>query len=222
MVTNRLAEKIKELRVAREWTQHELAERSGVTRESVASIETGKIKNPSAEIFIKLAQAFNVPPEALYQAAGYIKDAQLTQAHQRTPEELIELAKIALPISIPVYPFNLYAEYGIEIPNYVEPLEYVFRPRSATRIGKVIAFNVDRNCLEPVISPTDIIILDSHADIDSVDLIAGVFDGLPHVGKFRKIAAEHLFENSHGSYKIQSFHIVTKVIVIIKRLTLYK
>lgn len=221
MVVNHLAAKIKELRQLRDWTQQELANRSGITRETVASIETNKIKNPSAEIFIKLARAFNVRPEELYESAGYIKDAGISYAEARTPEELIELAKISLPISIPVYPFNFFAEYGIEIPNYIEPLEYVFRPRSATRKGNVVAFVADKNCLEPVISPSDIMILDNHADIKSGDIIAGVFDGLPHVGKFRKIDNEPLFKNCHGTYPIDDFHIITRVIVVIKRLTLY-
>jgi len=217
MVINRLATKVKELRILRNWTQQELARRSGITRETVASIETNKIKNPSAEIFIKLARAFNIRPEELYEAAGYIKDARSTYVHERTPEELIELAKISLPISIPVYPFDLYAEYGIEVPNYVEPLEYAFRPRTASRKGNVAAFVVDKNCLEPVISPNDIIILDSNADINSGDIIAGVFDGLPHVGKFRKIDNEPFFENSHGSFKIEDYHVIARVIVALKR-----
>lgn len=56
-----LAEKIKELRAARGWTQLELAKRSGLDRGYIANLEGSKsIKRPSADAFIKLASAFNI------------------------------------------------------------------------------------------------------------------------------------------------------------------
>lgn len=53
-------------RVAAEMTQHELAERLGVTRQTILSIEKGKY-TPSVALALALAKAFSVPVEALFQ-----------------------------------------------------------------------------------------------------------------------------------------------------------
>lgn len=52
-----------------EWTQEALAERVGVTRQTIISIEGGKY-NPSVGLALRLAQAFGVTVEALFQIDG--------------------------------------------------------------------------------------------------------------------------------------------------------
>ena len=53
-------------RRVREWTQQELADRVGVTRQTVISIEGGKY-NPSVGLALRLAEAFGVPVEELFE-----------------------------------------------------------------------------------------------------------------------------------------------------------
>lgn len=47
-------------------TQQQLAERVGVTRQTIISIERGKYK-PSVELALRLARVFGVPVEAIFQ-----------------------------------------------------------------------------------------------------------------------------------------------------------
>lgn len=47
-------------------TQQQLAERVGVTRQTIISIERGKYK-PSIELAIRLARVFGVPVEAIFE-----------------------------------------------------------------------------------------------------------------------------------------------------------
>ena len=47
-------------------TQQQLAERVGVTRQTIISIERGKYK-PSIELALRLARVFGVPVEALFE-----------------------------------------------------------------------------------------------------------------------------------------------------------
>ncbi|MGG0823395.1 helix-turn-helix transcriptional regulator [Paenibacillus turicensis] len=55
MIENR----IKVLRAERDWTQADLAEQVGISRQAVISIEKYKY-TPSLELAFKIAQAFNV------------------------------------------------------------------------------------------------------------------------------------------------------------------
>jgi len=47
-------------------TQQELAERVGVTRQTIISIERGRYK-PSIELALRLARVFGVPVESLFE-----------------------------------------------------------------------------------------------------------------------------------------------------------
>jgi len=64
-MAERLANRLKELRAVRGLTQAELAERVGVTRKTVNTIENG-VYSPSAMLAIKLAAALDVAVEALF------------------------------------------------------------------------------------------------------------------------------------------------------------
>ena len=61
----RLANGLKELRSELGLTQAELAERVGVTRKTVNTVENG-VFTPSAMLAIKLAEALSVPVEKLF------------------------------------------------------------------------------------------------------------------------------------------------------------
>jgi len=60
-VTSRL----RELRAARDWTQAELAERLGVSRQTVISIENGRYE-PSLSLAFKIAQVFGMRIEDVF------------------------------------------------------------------------------------------------------------------------------------------------------------
>jgi putative transcriptional regulator len=60
-----LANCLKERRAALGWTQAELAERVGVTRKTVNTVENG-VFVPSALLALKLARALGEPVEGLF------------------------------------------------------------------------------------------------------------------------------------------------------------
>lgn len=56
---------IRDLRGARGWTQQDLAEKLGVSRQTVNAIEVGKY-DPSLPLAFKLAQVFGTPIESMF------------------------------------------------------------------------------------------------------------------------------------------------------------
>lgn len=52
-------------------TQNELARQVGVSRSAISELEAGRIAQPRATVFAKLARALGMPAAALLVAAGY-------------------------------------------------------------------------------------------------------------------------------------------------------
>ena len=57
--------RLKVLRAERNWSQQDLAERLGVSRQSVNAIETGKY-DPSLPLAFRIADLFEAPIEAIF------------------------------------------------------------------------------------------------------------------------------------------------------------
>lgn len=68
---DRLENRLKELRARLDFTQEELAQRVGVTRQTIIAIE-GKRYNPSALLALKIAQVFDLPLEEVF----WLKDKE--------------------------------------------------------------------------------------------------------------------------------------------------
>ncbi|KRM98790.1 helix-turn-helix domain-containing protein [Loigolactobacillus rennini] len=66
MAQNKIAQQIQSLRTKRDWTQDQLAERLGVSKQSVSNWETG-LKSPRMGALQKMADIFHV-------SIGYITD----------------------------------------------------------------------------------------------------------------------------------------------------
>ena len=60
-----VANRLREIRDERRWTQADLAARVGVSRQTINSIETGRFE-PSLSLALKLALLIDVPVEALF------------------------------------------------------------------------------------------------------------------------------------------------------------
>ena len=61
-ITNR----VKELRAAREWTQEQLAQEAGVSRQSINSIERNRYV-PSLELALTFAHIFSCSTDEIFQ-----------------------------------------------------------------------------------------------------------------------------------------------------------
>jgi putative transcriptional regulator len=66
MTSKPLKNRIKVYRAINDWTQEELARRVNVTRKTINTVENGKYV-PSAYLALKIARAFGVPVEELFQ-----------------------------------------------------------------------------------------------------------------------------------------------------------
>ena len=64
-VATTIKNRVKELRVERGWTQQELADRLGVSRQSINSIERQRYE-PSLTLALKFARVFGRPTDAIF------------------------------------------------------------------------------------------------------------------------------------------------------------
>jgi putative transcriptional regulator len=64
-VSTTVQNRVKELRIERGWTQQELADRLGVSRQSINSIERQRYE-PSLTLALKFAQVFRRPTDAIF------------------------------------------------------------------------------------------------------------------------------------------------------------
>ncbi|MBI5387609.1 MAG: helix-turn-helix transcriptional regulator [Verrucomicrobia bacterium] len=58
--------KLRELRTAKEWSQSDLADKLGVSRQTINAIETEKY-DPSLPLAFKVAQLFKLPIEDIFE-----------------------------------------------------------------------------------------------------------------------------------------------------------
>ena len=65
-VMSTISNRVKELRIGRGWTQEQLAEAAGVSRQSINSIERNRYV-PSLELALKFAQIFTCPTDEIFQ-----------------------------------------------------------------------------------------------------------------------------------------------------------
>ena len=65
-ISNRVANRVKDLRTARGWTQEQLAQAVGVSRQSINSIERNRYV-PSLELALIFARIFACPTDEIFQ-----------------------------------------------------------------------------------------------------------------------------------------------------------
>ena len=79
----KLGDRIRKLRDQRELTQGQLAQNSAVSQGYLSQLENGEVKNPSAAVLLRVAQAMNVDPDDLFEAAGYPTVRTLRETYER-------------------------------------------------------------------------------------------------------------------------------------------
>lgn len=78
----KLGDKIRELREEFGFTQGQLAGNASVSQGYLSQLENGDVKNPSAAVLLRVAQAMHVHPDELFEAAGYPTVRALRQIYQ--------------------------------------------------------------------------------------------------------------------------------------------
>jgi len=79
-----LAKFIESLRMARNLSQRQLAERAGISHTEVWRLETGQRKNPSPPVLKALAPHLGVSYEELLKKAGYIEEVVKHAGYKET------------------------------------------------------------------------------------------------------------------------------------------
>lgn len=85
--------KIKDLLADRGWSHYKLAEKTGIPRSTITAIANDK-RRPTAEYFLKLAEAFNIDVDDLFVAAGYVRETRAPYDYKQTPETLLDDIKL--------------------------------------------------------------------------------------------------------------------------------
>ena len=78
----KLGDKIRQLREECGLTQGQLATSSSVSQGYLSQLENGEVKNPSAAVLLRVAQAMHVDPDELFEAAGYPTVRTLRQIYK--------------------------------------------------------------------------------------------------------------------------------------------
>jgi transcriptional regulator with XRE-family HTH domain len=78
----KLGDKIRQLREKNRFTQGQLAQASSVSQGYLSQLENGEVKNPSAAVLLRIAQAMQVDGDDLFEAAGYPTVRTLREAYK--------------------------------------------------------------------------------------------------------------------------------------------
>jgi len=70
-----LGKKIRQLREELRMSQAQLSSQGGLSQGYLSQLENDEVQNPSAAVIFRLAQALNVDPRVLMDAAGYDRGA---------------------------------------------------------------------------------------------------------------------------------------------------
>lgn len=210
-----LGEKLRELRKNKGWTQEEVAKRTSLGRGYIAQLERNIVARPSADTFLKIAQAFNINERELYQAAGYIsrEGRGVYQVRKETTEELLDRFRITLPEEVPIY-----EEFTLHAGKPVVPIDYIPISRQTAKGRRLEAYITRGNCLTPEIQDGNIVVIDREGPIDEGDIVACVVGDELHIARLRKIAGELYLENNHGRYKLSEALIAAPVIEVRRKL----
>ncbi len=78
----KLGDRIRQLREQSSLTQGQLAHSSAVSQGYLSQLENGEVKNPSAAVLLRVAEAMHIDPDELFEAAGYPTVRTLRRMYQ--------------------------------------------------------------------------------------------------------------------------------------------
>jgi transcriptional regulator with XRE-family HTH domain len=78
----KLGDKIRQLREESGLTQGQLAHGSAVSQGYLSQLENGEVKNPSAAVLLRVAEAMQIDADELFEAAGYPTVRTLRRLYQ--------------------------------------------------------------------------------------------------------------------------------------------
>ncbi|AQU06031.1 LexA family transcriptional regulator [Dehalococcoides mccartyi] len=213
---NNLPHKIKSLRVARGWSQQQLADKVGVPRTNISQLEQGRRPNPSVDKLMQFANVFNINIDELYEALGISNSTTaIPLSRPESPEEILERLRLATPMSIPVY-----SEFRAHAGNTgFAPVDYIYRTRvrEAPR-HNIESYIVSGKCMEPKIENGDIVIVDRDMVPEIGDIVLCLIDDELRVAKIIEQNGECILKNGQGVHSIKECQAIAVIIEVNKKL----
>ncbi|MBF4483082.1 LexA family transcriptional regulator [Dehalococcoides mccartyi] len=213
---NNLPHKIKSLRVARGWSQQQLADKVGVPRTNISQLEQGRRPNPSVDKLMQFANVFNINIDELYEALGISNSTTaIPLSRPESPEEILERLRLATPMSIPVY-----SEFRAHAGNTgFAPVDYIYRTRvrEAPR-HNIESYIVSGKCMEPKIENGDIVIVDRDMVPEIGDIVLCLIDDELRVAKIIEQNGECILKNGQGTHSVKECQAIAVIIEVTKRL----
>ena len=199
-MTNELGTKIRELRKARRLTQEELGERAGRDRGYIAGLETCRIKRPSAQALLNLAEALGVDINVLYKAAGY-ELGQFAASRSPSLREYVQHLVDLVPPDVPVY-----SSYPASVGGggKARVTGHIYRtPSDEVNANPVEAYICQTSGLEPLVMKGSYLIVEPTAPLEHNDVIVCLYKGSMLVGRLRKIAEGLYVENNEDRIPLE-------------------
>jgi transcriptional regulator with XRE-family HTH domain len=181
---------IRQERNNRNWTQDELARRSGVKRPVINLYESNEVKRPNPNNLFKIANAFSIDVRVLNVLAGYEQDQELPIV--TPPDKLVSEINQILGRMIPVFD----SVPGKHIVNYIKLHAGNEAPPNLN------AYRVPGLVLEPEISQNDTIVTDdSIQDYRNGDLVICTLEDKPEIKRVKR-SNEEIFLVNDKSYEL--------------------
>ena len=203
-----LSSRIKYLRELRGWSQKKLADKTGLTRGYISVLELRETIHPRTDVLLKLAQAFDIPVEELYEAAGY--EVEKKPVHLETHEELLEQLRLKLPTSV-----ILYADF----PEGQVPLEVLYLPHERFATGKPEAYVLTKGEYCPPLLHDDIVFVDKELTVEPGDTVLFIKDGKEMAGVLEEQNGEFLLVVGDKKFNKYDCEYAAVVIMFIRRLS---
>lgn len=191
--SNNLGITLRKLREERGLSERALADRSGLTRGDVNSIERGASNNPSAAKLAKLAVGLNVPIEVLLEAQGLPSRFIPREAGRvkETLHSLLERVSLEAGIPIPVYPEHpLRArEMGLEPKGYIYLKKDFIESKGELKEDNLEAY-IATCSFGSEVKAGDVLVVSHGDELQDGDLIACLFENRLLIGRVTKSALD--------------------------------
>ena len=119
----KLGDKIREIREKCSLTQGQLAHSSAVSQGYLSQLENGEVKNPSAAVLLRVAEAMQIDPDELFEAAGY--------PTVRTLRRMYQDFESTIDASLLSYLSGLSREKQRRLLSLLEAIQRLFQPDAA-------------------------------------------------------------------------------------------
>lgn len=185
--------------------QEELASRSGLTREHISLIVTGKIKEPKDDNVTALATGFKMDRAELWKKILNITDKP--DLPSGSPEIWDKFAS-PTPLKVSVYPDYARVHAG----EAVDAIDYIYIDRPEKAPFNIKSYRINGDCLEPELHDGEYVIVDHDSAIDNGDKVVCLMENQLHVAKLKIIGKEYWLQNRYGTYKMTECQGIAKVI----------